>query len=368
MANMNCEPLKAPTGLALGESGPVEVLDFNSASDTLPGQFPTKNYSTPTRVEFRVIPIDTRVLLYGDGVVTDNDDTVLLHTGQYIHDGEFARFACALSEIVFNGYWGYQNDCLTLEQIQNYLRHGSIFNRESWAIFRDKTGKSEDTVLQDIVELARERFEGLSALTTDSYRETVRKTLNHDFTRFMKKVQIDDGLIGLFKEIKKFGVPIIGCSASGAEFGERALQSKGIRDIFDHFIWGAVKKTKAGEYSGADIGQACEQARVAPQGAIMFGDTMNDVGAAKLAGIPVTVIRLPSYESGDPSDDAHQMGLLHRSLANQVTSFNTFSNLQHPYGQTVLVVSDFAQVQFMGRLREDQNTATFNLIDNLQTK
>jgi len=330
----------------------------------------TSSVGTQSCVDFRIISRQIQIVIRCNGVITDNDDTVLLHTGEHIHDGHLARFARGLSQILVEIHNNEQRSFLEPEHLRIYAETGSIFTPETWNPYRERTGKSEDTVLCGILELAHERLaHSDKPIDVGHYRRAVNEILDRDFDSFMRHVQTDPHLLSLFQSIDAAGIQVAGCSASSAVFGERALASKNIRHLFHSFIWGAVKKSHSGDYSGDDIRKACEAISVKPNEAVMFGDTMNDIGAAKLAGIPLTIIRLPGTVSGDTGANANLIGAMQQELSNQVESFGRrqdylghVSTVCKGTRPMVLLVHDFCQVRFGSRLLEEDNNATFREI------
>jgi beta-phosphoglucomutase-like phosphatase (HAD superfamily) len=343
----------------------IDADEFESFSTEQFGL--ARSVGTQSCVDFRIISRQSQIVIRCNGVITDNDDTVLLHTGEHIHDGHLARFARGLSQILVEIHNSGQHSFLELGHLEIYAETRSIFTPETWNPYREKTGKSEDTVLRGILELAHERFaHSDKPIDVDHYRTVVNGILDRDFDSFMRHVQTDPHLLSLFQSINAVGIPVAGCSASSAVFGERALASKNIRHLFHSFIWGAVKKSHSGDYSGDDIRKACEAIRVKPNEAVMFGDTMNDIGAAKLAGIPLTIIRLPGAVSGDEGANANLIGMMQKELSNQVDTFGRrpdyhghVSTLCRGTRPTVLLVHDFRQVRFGSRLLAEDKNSTF---------
>ena len=308
-------------------------------------------------VEVRCIPAGSAILIRCNGVVTDNDDTVLLHTGEYIHDGYKARFAIALSELLV-GYHKSGNGILKDLHLSRYTETGSIFDANDWQGYRGKTGKSEDTVLSGILDLAHDRFDlAQGTISLDSYRDQTTDVLTRKFDDFMRDVVLDGGLQGLFRILVGAGVPLSVCSASSEMFVQKALDNAGVAELFDKLVCSAVKKTANGNYSGDDVRRACASLKVDPRQVIMFGDTMNDVGAAKLAGIPLTIIRIPGGIGGDEGTNAARFGQLHAGSRDEMqANVETFGRnpeyKQKVLGQGhaqkphVLIVQDFNQVVF----------------------
>jgi phosphoglycolate phosphatase-like HAD superfamily hydrolase len=304
-------------------------------------------------VEIRCIPAGSKILIRCNGVVTDNDDTVLLHTGEYIHDGHKARFAIALSELLVEHHKS-GNKILDDLHLSRFTETGSIFEGDDWQGYRGKTGKSEDTVLSGILDLAHERFDlAQGTISLNLYREKTADVLARKFDDFMRDVVLDGGLQGLFRSLVEAGVPLSVCSASSEMFVQKALENAGVANLFINLVCSAVKKTADGNYSGNDVRRACASLKVDPRQVIMFGDTMNDVGAAKLAGIPLTIIRIPGGIGGGEGSNAAIFGQLHASMQANVETFGRNPDYKqkvlgqgHAQKPCVLIVHDFSQVVF----------------------
>jgi phosphoglycolate phosphatase-like HAD superfamily hydrolase len=313
-------------------------------------------------IDIRFIPQGRTVIIDCAIAVTDNDDTLLLHTGEHIHDGHRARFALALSDLLVAHHYSTGGSFLTSDHLEAYQQTGSIFDAEGWDHYRQKTGKSEDTVLEGILQLALQRFDLThhpEHMTTDHYRDAVSKVLEVNFDSFMKRVETDEGLKSLFEEMQRQGVPVGVCSASSDKFVRAALQLAGVDHLVNHYVCSAVKKKSCGEYLGDDLKKTCEALGGKPREAVMFGDTMNDIGAAVLAGVPVIIIRVPGGVTGGDGSNASLVGQVHQQILNQVNTFGTQQHYQtqvlsHGYDSrpTVLLVHDFSQVIFGSRLRE----------------
>lgn len=313
-------------------------------------------------IDIRFIPEGGTVVIDCAIAVTDNDDTFLLHTGEHIHDGHRARFALALSDLLVAYHNSTGGSLLKQEHLEAYERTGSIFDAEGWDQYRQKTGKSEDAVLEGILQLALERFDLMhhrDHITTDLYRSAVGKVLTEKFDSFMEHVETDEGLKSLFEEMNKQGVPVGVCSASSSQFVRAAIRLAAVDHLVNHYVCSAVKKKSCGEYLGDDLKRTCEALGGKPREAVMFGDTMNDIGAAVLAGVPVIIIRVPGGVTGGDGSNASLVGQVHQQILNQVNTFGTQEHYQnqvfgHGYESrpTVLLVHDFSQVIFGSRLGE----------------
>ena len=331
---------------------------------------------TQTCIDIRFIKKEHPVVIDCNLAVTDNDDTLLLHTGEHIHDGHKARFALGLSDLLVRYHLESGNPFLNSEHLKIYEDTGSIFTRESWDRYRQQTGKSEDAVINGILELALERFDLTNHrkhITKDHYQLAVSKVLEKKFAAFMQHVKTDQGLKKLFQEMVNQKVPLGVCSASSAAFVKNALKLAEVDHLVTAYVCSAVKKSGDGEYIGEDLRSTCERLGGRASQAVMFGDTMNDIGAAVLAGVPVIIIRVPGGVAGCDGANAALVGQMHQQILNQVDSFGNQESyqrtvLEHGYTirPTVLLVDDFSQVVFGSKISETK-LATFNEIATHQS-
>jgi beta-phosphoglucomutase-like phosphatase (HAD superfamily) len=318
------------------------------------------------------VPANVTVRLSVGAVGSDNDDTILKHTGEAVHDGRLARFSRGLSELIRTRA-EISPDCEA-----RYRDEGVIFDEGMWKTFRVLTGRSEKTVLEDMVRVANQSFR--TEITVEEFRGAVARILEEKFSDLMVSVEPDHGLIEFFAKARAEGIPLAVCSASAEQFVQRALRhfelndqahahlgvdvdssSKlVVHDLFSEVRGGVVKKTSDGGYCGLALGQVCKNIGADPKGTVMFGDTMSDVGAAVKAGLKLVIIRILPEEAGDVVDAAAK-GRMDREdperscrktqFGQQVMTFGAQeSECWHMLREgserpTVLVVHDFGQIR-----------------------
>lgn len=91
------------------------------------------------------------------------------------------------------------------------------------------------------------------------------------------------GLVGLLRELRSEGVRLATVTSKGQQETETLLFDLGLADLFDAIVGDDdVRPLKP---HPAPVLEACRALGVAPDDAVMVGDTTFDVGAARAAGV-----------------------------------------------------------------------------------
>jgi len=363
-------PTTAPqTKRGAGVYAPVERLSPDAAGSL------RESLSNP----ISIIRVQGDLFIEMAAIVSDHDETISIGTGEHVHDGYLARFAQGLSLLLVELDQESGRRILSDAQRRRYVEAGSIFTEDDWAPFRGQSGKSEDAVINGMLEVARERFRLAAfgkSLAASDLKNRVDLVLECGFHALMEKVEVDEGITSLFKEAQASGIPIAVCSASQKEFVEKALAHMGVQHLVHSIVGNARKKTGVNSFDGRDIRQACLDIGVDPSQAVMFGDSIGDVGAAALAGIGVVVICARHQERGAAPDaaEAAVLGAVDAAeshpncpFTNQVNSFQDQSHyhrelMGHGHPITVLLVDDFSQVKLLRKLAGHTERASYSLV------
>ena len=298
-----------------------------------------------------VLSPDEELVLSGfDAFLTDNDDTLSRSAGELAHDGPEAVFAQLISKklVEFDP---------TLANETNYNSTGSIFTTpEGWQKYRDRLGGTPASNIEGMLRVAEIEYEEIGFKGCfDKERDLAQlDALYAKPGDWMHGIQPDAGLISFIKAANK---PTAMVTASRESYTHALLEEKKLGDLFSVVICNAQKKVGKG-FSGVSLIDACEQLQVSPSRTVMSGDTMSDVGAAKLAGVPVTIIRLYDHlELAPDLNQAAEQGEIDREVEKQVEFVNQIHSFQQhsenspllwesPYTQTVIIIKCFSQVKY----------------------
>ncbi|NBW41725.1 HAD family hydrolase [bacterium] len=310
----------------------AKAFDLSSAS--LPRKPPTdislSDSSILRQSNISLHRLNSTVDINPKGIVSDFDETIARGTG-FFHDSHQGRFAWALSQAVGG------------------TTSGSLFSPEEWHRYAKASGQREDAVIKEI---ARTHVEALGAEGDANSEELalrieehLKLLLNSKTTTYQlakdTEVSLDEGVAKLHGAARERGVPFVICSASSATIVERlwSFLYDGQEESIPRppIVGNAAKKLEHG-FSGADVLDACEQNSIDPETAIMLGDSIGDVAAAFLAGIPDVYIRLPLSGMSEEERERVQM-----TFTDQVLELPGM----HPeISGNVYLINDFSQLRF----------------------
>lgn len=329
----------------------------NSSKIDLP---PIREIRTP---EISTLCKGQEINFLTDLVISDNDDTVVHGTGEYVHDGHAARFAMGLSRCLMELHQQV-GGILSSADIELLHSSKSIFNAERWAPYRDCTGVSEMQVLSGIAALANEDFNLEShgvEVSEQALKHHESLALEEDWDFLMNNVQVDAGSQKLFMDAKKHKIPVTICSASNFDFVRRALCHVGLSDLVDEMVCNAVKKNPDGTFSGRDVLQLCETYQVAPRNAVFKGDSLADIGSAMLAGIGLILIRVPDKRVLTPLEDMDYQSEKRRVRHHLANLSRVIETIEVPddrtYRSTIVFVPDFARVNLVGKVGSSEGVS-----------
>ncbi len=279
------------------------------------------------------------------GVISDFDETIARGTGVF-HDSHKGRFAWALTRsLLASQFQSLSHDC----HVQ-YLYTGSIFNATDWSPYAEAAGQSEDAVIRQI---AKTHIKGRDSKTDveERYVAELVGRLQGELQIMLEgdsivsqlaeatDVTLDQGVAAIYRASIERGVPFIICSASSTPIVRLLWQflHREISGISEPPIMGNATKKLNGGFSGQDVRKACLQASIAPEQAIMLGDSIGDVGAAFLAGIPDVYIRLPLAGLDEEKVKAVEFAFtqevlnlprIHEGISGRVHLIDDFKNLR----------------------------------------
>lgn len=302
-----------------------------------------------SRLEVIRLKPHQEVILRGfRGILTDNDDTIARGSGELAHDGHLGAYAQFISKKLVEQF-------PDLADGTDFDKHGTIFSKKDWHEYREQLGGTPASNIERILHLAernfgrdgfkvpRAEYEHLAELDA-LYQggEAVDAALQ---SHWLDSILPD---LNLLSFIDHANVPTAMVTASGEVYTRTILKRQGLQDRFKTVVCNASKKTHDG-FSGEDIHIACKQLGVSPDQAIMFGDTMSDIGAAKLAGVPITIIR-PYEHDSENAGIAHAPEEHHEMLLEKIKGFENrddYSSIlaSSPYPLTVIIVDCFSQVR-----------------------
>lgn len=270
------------------------------------------------------------------GVVSDFDETIARGTGVF-HDSHQGRFAWALTRsLSFSNF-----SSLSHEHSVRYLCTGSIFDATDWSPYAEAAGQSEDAVIRQIAKthIKEGDVEELVGRLQGALQVMLKSDLIVSQLAEATDVTLDEGVAEIYRASTEKGVPFIICSASSTPIVKLLWQylHEKSSGISEPPIMGNANKKLNGAFSGQDVLEACQQANIDPEQAIMLGDSIGDVGAAFLAGIPDVYIRLPL--AGLDEERARQVEFafaqevlnlprLHEGISGRVHLIDDFKNLK----------------------------------------
>ncbi len=302
----------------------------------------------PTKIER--VGADRLVELTLSGAICDIDDTCLQHSGYFIHDSATGRYALATNSFLkehgvniplteFAGIWDSTfSKCLGIS-------HGDVCKlicKTAWDLYGDRLSTP------------------LTEETAKAFDKAVTATFLTNFKSLMSRVEAMPKVKDLLDSCREIGVPVAACTASPRNVILPSLAQNGIlnnfrvptevtgedghtKTVYSNLavVAGAVKKDPNGIFSGSDVQQAAKLIGQSPSSCVMFGDTMSDVGAAKMAGVPVVVIRLSA-----PHDEVKTVEVQARLAEEFRRAFEKAAqkNPSINSGLTVYLVDDFSQV------------------------
>ncbi len=305
--------------------------------------------------------------------VVDNDETLVIGSGEHIHDGYKARFAVALSKYLAEVHEAHPElNVLNDQQIASLKLIGSIFEA-TWVTdgFKQQTGKSEEAVIQSLLQVAHTRFvaPNVARLGAGYNAPVAQKLCSNAFSVHLTEaldeclrmlptlerenlVVLDNSLIRTLSMVRAAGGKTVVCSASSDKFVKPALQYFNAAHHFDGFVCGATKKVSDNIYSGTDIGRAIAQVDGRPTTSVMFGDSISDA-AACLTGVEYTVLcpRVPAGMDPTIARDELECELL--KLLSRLASFTVEGDSNLRVTPTVFIVHDFKQIKFGGLPQKD---------------
>lgn len=297
------------------------------------------------------------ILLSGfHAILTDNDDTLSRGSGELAHDGPRGAYAMLLSRKLFEAM-------PALTEGTQFHETGSLFETEDeWRKYRQVLGKPPAVNIECLYQTAEVEFadQGLHIprnpadidLIDELYRGQGIEVMEHissagrdTNSHWLEVIEPDRHLLDFIRSADK---PIAMVTASGEVYTDTILKLNDLDKVFKVRVCNASKKTNDG-FSGADIIRACEELGVDPKNTIMFGDSMSDIGAAKLAGVPITIIRLYDHH-------AHSAGATrapverHNKLEQEIKKFrenpdNIQKMASSQYPLQVFIVDCFSQVK-----------------------
>lgn len=155
------------------------------------------------------------------------------------------------------------------------------FDHVRWLI-----GMGGDKVLPEVTGLKEESTEGAKILQRRG--EIFRQ-------QYLPQLQAFDGARALLERMAADGRELVVASSASEEDLRALLDQAGIADLIDD----SANSDDAGESKPApDIVEAAlRRAKVAPEEAIMLGDTPYDVGAAGRAGVPIVAFTCGGWEA-----------------------------------------------------------------------
>lgn len=229
-----------------------------------------------------VAPTDLALLRLETGVF-DFDETQVIGSGDHLHDGERARFAVALTQLLWGQAGFDQND------ISNAFTSGSCFTREEWAPYRACGGRAEIEVCSAMVELAFQQFH--VRIEAEALMQRAQAVVLQNWDRFVEGISLPDGLKDLLNNLKIAGARLGTCSASSEPVVDCAQTHFELQAYFDHRVTSAAKKLPCGSFSGEPVRHTLELLSAAPSSAVMFGDSLADAASAIMAGVKLVVLR-----------------------------------------------------------------------------
>lgn len=279
------------------------------------------------------------------GVVSDFDGTYAIGSEGF-HDSHIGRFAWAVTRALPAS----QFLSLSHERSVRYLCTGSIFDATDWSPYAEAAGQREDAVIRQIARTHIQEREGKTDVE-ERYVEELVVGLQGALRLMLKsdnivsqlaeatQVTLDQGIAAIYRASRENGVPFIICSASSSPIVKLLWQflhreSSGISE--PPIRGNAAKKLDEG-FSGKDVREACLEASIVPEQAIMLGDSIGDVGAALLAGIPDVYIRLPLAGLGEErarqvesafTQEVLNLPRIHGEIRGRVHLIDDFKNLK----------------------------------------
>lgn len=247
------------------------------------------------------VPRDLKVAITTKGLLVDADETLILRSGNFIHDGPVGRFAIAVT-MALKEQAAANVPFLNSDQARNQLRltqNVTCFDDVTWAPFRKLTGGPEAEVIEDIRKLAASRLN--VHVSPERFNELIDLAVKTNFQAMVDAgVGADDDLRNRLISARSKGISNTLCTASGQSVIATALNHFGIgfpgngqsKLVFDQIICGAEKKTHNG-FSEKGFSSAAKLINLAPKECVAIGDGMPDIMGSFLAGCSTVVIRIP---------------------------------------------------------------------------
>lgn len=309
----------------------------------------------------KVAPNQEVILSGFKAILTDNDDTLSRGSGELAHDGPRGAYAMLLSRRLVEAL-------PSLAEGSQFYETGSLFETEAeWRKYRQVLGKPPAMNIECLYQTAEVEFNevGLKIsrspsdidLIDELYRgqgielmENISSSSGDTNSHWLEVIEPDKHLLDFIRSADK---PIAMVTASGEVYTDTILKLNDLDKVFQVRVCNASKKTNDG-FSGNDIIRACEELGVDPKNTIMFGDSMSDIGAAKLAGVPITIIRLYDHHAHS-AGETQVSKERHEKLADEIQKFRENpDNIQKmatsKYPLKVFIVDCFSQV----KLSDDQ--------------
>ena len=294
--------------------------------------------------------VKDRLGAFGDGFIDNFDNGVVVRDlGAHIRDS-LKQDGIKYSKIEWEWLWDGE---------AALVKHG----------FRSAAGQSEDDVFKSLVKMARyglhidlgsaqkiagdEKLAGHESKGEERLRMRNEAFIQDRFESHHHLIEVIQGARELTNDVRASGGKLGLCTASGPQFVLKLLEIAereefgqggpdgdeenkfGFLKCFDHVKANAAKRIGADRYNGDPVRGLCEIAKVDPQSAGMFGDGVNDFGAASEAGLPIVVLALNS-ESSKHTESANR--ILDKVDAAVRNSPGLVSKT------TLLIVSSFSQV------------------------
>jgi beta-phosphoglucomutase-like phosphatase (HAD superfamily) len=216
--------------------------------------------------------------------VFDVDGTLLLSSGQHLHDGPQGQFSRGVRSIV-RDLAGVTVDeekwaSIWTEVFKKFAGFPAYRNMR----FMNRTVRSMFRINPSTNELKHTCI----AAVEDMLKEGVRNKV-----RFAGDAKIlCDALLSQGTEMKL-------CTCSGKQVLFPFLRDHLPPDVISSGHYNALKLLSGDIYSGADIQKAAGGTGLL-KGCVMFGDSFSDVASAKLAGVGAVVIRPEPPDTTDP--------------------------------------------------------------------
>ncbi len=132
----------------------------------------------------------------------------------------------------------------------------------------------------------------------------------HHYERFNgQHADVFPGVREGLQQLADLGIPLACLTNKPTAFAEQLLQTKGLRQHFQHVFGGDAFERKKPD--PLPLIKTCEALGSQPTQTLMVGDSSNDAQAARAAGCP-TVLVTYGYNHGEPIQDVPALAHLNR--------------------------------------------------------